>query len=57
MKSPVRDDASQGICLPLVSSFTPLRTFLNTCSIGTPGMRMFFSKWEVYNSLIGKPLV
>ena len=37
-KIPGRDEDSQGICLPPVSLWTFVRTFLNTCSTGNPGI-------------------
>ena len=35
--SPVSEEASQGVCYPCVSSWTPTRTALNISSIGRPG--------------------
>ena len=55
MKDPVSDEVSQGVaCYSFLASHQDGR-FWNTCSMGTLGMRMLRSRWDVYTLLLPEP--
>jgi hypothetical protein len=54
-KSPVMDDATQGICSPLVVCWTPARTALRATSISRPGMASSRKSWLVNGELRPAP--
>ena len=45
-ESAVRLDDSQGTCTRPVSSATPMRTRLKSCSICSPGVGRLASRWR-----------